>query len=159
MKQREFFLTSEGFLELETELNYLKTDKRKEVLNSLKEARALGDLSENAEYDSAREEQGKLEARIKEVEYILEHSTIIEEEKKFQKKTWSEISDLFLCFVLLHIFAIFGIMIFLLVLWIVIDSIGKVTEDGEILTVTEDALQTEETNEITSKINNENNRK
>lgn len=79
MKQKEFFLTSEGYLELETELNYLKTDKRKEVLNSLKEARALGDLSENAEYDSAREEQGKLEARIKEVEYILEHATIIED--------------------------------------------------------------------------------
>ena len=79
MKQKEFFLTSEGFLELETELNYLKTDKRNEVLNSLKEARALGDLSENAEYDSAREEQGKLEARIKEVEYILEHATIIDD--------------------------------------------------------------------------------
>ena len=79
MKQKEFFLTSEGYLELETELNYLKTDKRKEVLNSLKEARSLGDLSENAEYDSAREEQGKLEARIKEVEYILEHATIIED--------------------------------------------------------------------------------
>ena len=61
------------------DLNYLKTDKRNEVLNSLKEARALGDLSENAEYDSAREEQGKLEARIKEVEYILEHATIIDD--------------------------------------------------------------------------------
>ena len=79
MKQKEFFLTSEGYLELETELNYLKTDKRNEVLNSLKEARALGDLSENAEYDSAREEQGKLEARIKEVEYILEHATSIDD--------------------------------------------------------------------------------
>lgn len=79
MKQKEFFLTSEGYLELETELNYLKTDKRKEVLSTLKEARALGDLSENAEYDSAREEQGKLEARIKEVEYILEHATIIDD--------------------------------------------------------------------------------
>ena len=79
MKQKELFLTSEGYLELETELNYLKTDKRKEVLSSLKEARALGDLSENAEYDSAREEQGKLEARIKEVEYILEHATIIDD--------------------------------------------------------------------------------
>ena len=79
MKQKEFLLTSEGYLELETELNYLKTDKRNEVLNSLKEARALGDLSENAEYDSAREEQGKLEARIKEVEYILEHATIIDD--------------------------------------------------------------------------------
>ena len=79
MKQKEFFLTSEGYLELETELNYLKTDKRNEVLNSSKEARALGDLSENAEYDSAREEQAKLEARIKEVEYILEHATIIDD--------------------------------------------------------------------------------
>ena len=79
MKQKDFFLTSEGYLELETELNYLKTDKRNEVLNTLKEARALGDLSENAEYDSAREEQGKLEARIKEIEYILEHSTIIDD--------------------------------------------------------------------------------
>lgn len=79
MKQKEFFLTSEGYLELETELNYLKTDKKNEVLNSLKEARALGDLSENAEYDSAREEQAKLEARIKEVEYILEHATIIDD--------------------------------------------------------------------------------
>ena len=79
MKQKEFFLTSEGYLELETELNYLKNDKRNEVLNSLKEARALGDLSENAEYDSAREEQAKLEARIKEVEYILEHATIIDD--------------------------------------------------------------------------------
>lgn len=79
MKQKEFFLTSEGYLELETELNLLKTDKRNEVLNALKEARALGDLSENAEYDSARDEQAKLEARIKEVEYILEHATIIDE--------------------------------------------------------------------------------
>lgn len=79
MKQKEFFLTSEGYLELETELNHLKTDKRNEVLNALKEARALGDLSENAEYDSARDEQAKLEARIKEVEHILEHATIIDE--------------------------------------------------------------------------------
>ncbi len=79
MKQKEFFLTSEGYLELETELNYLKTDKRNEVLNALKEARALGDLSENAEYDSARDEQAKLEARIKEVENILEHATIIDD--------------------------------------------------------------------------------
>lgn len=79
MKQKEFFLTSEGYLELETELNYLKTDKRDEVLNTLKEARALGDLSENAEYDAARDEQAKLEARIKEVEYILEHATIIDD--------------------------------------------------------------------------------
>ncbi len=80
MKQKEFFLTSEGYLELETELNYLKTEKREEVLNTLKEARALGDLSENAEYTAAREDQGKLESRIKEIEYILEHASIIEDE-------------------------------------------------------------------------------
>ena len=77
MKQKEFFLTSEGYLELETELNYLKTDKRNEVLNSLKEARALGDLSENAEYDSAREEQGLVESRIAEIEDILMNAELI----------------------------------------------------------------------------------
>ena len=82
MKEKEFFLTSEGYLELETELNNLKTDKREEVLKSLKEARALGDLSENSEYDAARDEQAKLEARIKEVEYILEHATIIEDKNE-----------------------------------------------------------------------------
>ena len=80
MKQKEFLLTSEGYLELETELNYLKTEKREEVLNTLKEARSLGDLSENAEYTAAREDQGKLEARIKEIEHILEHASIIEDE-------------------------------------------------------------------------------
>ena len=79
MKEKEYFLTSEGYLELEEELNHLKTDKRDEVLKSLKEARSLGDLSENAEYDAARDEQAKLEARIKELEYIIEHATIIEE--------------------------------------------------------------------------------
>lgn len=79
MKEKEFFLTSEGYLELETELNSLKTDKREEVLHTLKEARSLGDLSENSEYDAARDEQAKLEARIKELEYILEHATIIED--------------------------------------------------------------------------------
>ena len=81
MKEKEYFLTSEGYLELETELNTLKTEKREEVLKSLKEARALGDLSENSEYDAARDEQAKVEARIKEVEYILEHASIIEEGK------------------------------------------------------------------------------
>ena len=81
MKDKEFFLTSEGYLELETELNELKTNKRNEVLNTLKEARSLGDLSENSEYDAARDEQAKLEARIKEIEYILEHASIIEDSK------------------------------------------------------------------------------
>lgn len=75
---KEIYLTSEGFLKLEEELDNLKKVKRPEIINAIKEARALGDLSENAEYHSARENQGKLEARIKEIEYNLEHAIIIE---------------------------------------------------------------------------------
>lgn len=78
MKKKEIFLTSEGYLELENELDYLKTTKRAEVIKTLKEARALGDLSENSEYDQAREEQANLEKRILEVEYALEHATVID---------------------------------------------------------------------------------
>ena len=78
MKKKEIFLTSEGFLELENELHYLKTTKRNEVIKTLKEARALGDLSENSEYDQAREEQANLEKRIIEVEYALEHAVVID---------------------------------------------------------------------------------
>lgn len=75
---KEIYLTSEGFLKLEEELDHLKKVERPDVINAIKEARALGDLSENAEYSSARERQGKLEARIKEIEYTLEHASIIE---------------------------------------------------------------------------------
>ena len=78
MKNKEIFLTSEGYLELENELHYLKTEKRKEVTQTLKEARALGDLSENSEYEQAREDQANLEKRIIEVEYALEHATVID---------------------------------------------------------------------------------
>ncbi len=82
MKNKEIFLTSEGYLELENELNYLKLEKRPEVMQILKEARAFGDLSENAEYDAARAEQENLEKRIKEIEYSLEHATIIDDKEK-----------------------------------------------------------------------------
>ena len=78
MKKKEIFLTSEGYLELENELHYLKTTKRNEVIKTLKEARALGDLSENSEYEQAREDQANVEKRILEVEYALEHATIID---------------------------------------------------------------------------------
>lgn len=78
MPKKEIYLTSEGYTELENELENLKLVKRPEVMNLLKEARALGDLSENAEYDAARDEQAKVEARIKEIEYSLEHAKIIE---------------------------------------------------------------------------------
>ena len=78
MKKKEIFLTGEGYLELENELNYLRNEKRKEVTQTLKDARALGDLSENSEYDQAREEQANLERRILEIEYTLEHATVID---------------------------------------------------------------------------------
>ena len=81
MKKKEIFLTSEGYLELENELHYLKTEKRAEVTQTLKEARALGDLSENSEYDQAREDQANLEKRIMEIEYSLEHATVIDEKE------------------------------------------------------------------------------
>ncbi len=79
MKKKEVFLTSQGYLDLENELQYLKTVKRQEVTQTLKEARALGDLSENSEYEQAREDQANLEQRIVEIEYTLEHATVIDE--------------------------------------------------------------------------------
>lgn len=76
--EKEIYLTSEGFLKLEEEVDNLKKVERPRVIKAIKEARAQGDLSENAEYSAARDEQGKLEARIKEIEYTLEHAVIIE---------------------------------------------------------------------------------
>ena len=72
------YLTNEGFLEIEEELNHLKEVKRPEVIKALKDARALGDLSENADYDAARNEQAIVEGRILELEKILETAELIE---------------------------------------------------------------------------------
>ena len=72
------YLTNEGFLEIEEELNNLKEVKRPEVIKALKDARALGDLSENADYDAARNEQAKVEGRILELEKLLEVAELIE---------------------------------------------------------------------------------
>ena len=80
--KEEILLTPEGYLVLETELNELKTVVRPRVIKDLKDARAQGDLSENADYDSARDEQAQVEARIKELEYKLEHSVIAESKDK-----------------------------------------------------------------------------
>ena len=74
----KIYLTDQGFLELETELNELKNVKRPAVIKALKEARALGDLSENADYDAARNEQAIVEGRIQELEKIIESAHIIE---------------------------------------------------------------------------------
>ena len=75
------YLTNEGFLEIEEELNHLKEVKRPEVIKALKDARALGDLSENADYDAARDEQAQVEGRIKELEILLEKAELIENKK------------------------------------------------------------------------------
>lgn len=74
---KEVYLTQEGLEKLNIELDELKNVRRPEVINALKEARALGDLSENAEYDAAREEQAKIENRIQELEVMIENAIII----------------------------------------------------------------------------------
>ena len=74
---KEVFLTQTGLDEIKKELDYLKLEKRPEIINALKEARALGDLSENAEYDAARTEQAIVESKILELEAMIENATVI----------------------------------------------------------------------------------
>lgn len=76
-KEKELFLTQEGLDELKKELDELIQVRRPEVINALKDARAQGDLSENAEYDAARTEQAIVESRIKELEAMLERAVVI----------------------------------------------------------------------------------
>lgn len=76
---KEYKISSERLKELGEELNYLKTVREKEVAEQIKEARSFGDLSENSEYDEAKNEQAKLYGRIAEVENILAHAVIIDE--------------------------------------------------------------------------------
>lgn len=73
-------LTKQGLEDLKLELHTLKTVDREENLEALKEARAQGDLSENADYDAARERQAQIEQRIKELESIIKHAEIIKED-------------------------------------------------------------------------------
>lgn len=79
---KEFKLTAARVKELEEELNYLKTTRMQEVVEDIKEARSQGDLSENSEYDEARNEQANLFGRITEIEDILAHAVIIEDENE-----------------------------------------------------------------------------
>ena len=81
MDEKKIYLTEEGLNELKKELDFLKLEKRPEIINALKDARALGDLSENAEYDAAISEQATTEARIKELEKMLENVEIISDVK------------------------------------------------------------------------------
>ena len=71
--------TQQGYQELVDELNYLKFEKREKIKNDIAVARSFGDLSENSEYDEARNEQAKNEARIKELEELLENAVILDE--------------------------------------------------------------------------------
>ncbi len=76
---KEYKLSPARFKELQEELVYLKTVREKEVADQIKEARSFGDLSENSEYDEAKNEQGKLYSRMAEVENILQNCVVIEE--------------------------------------------------------------------------------
>ena len=79
---KEFKITSLRLAELEKELNYLKTTREREIAAMIAEARSYGDLSENSEYDAAKNEQAKLYGRIAEIEDVLSHAVIIEDENE-----------------------------------------------------------------------------
>jgi len=79
MAEKLVLLTAEGKQALEDELNYLKSEKRKEISEKIKVALGFGDLSENSEYDEAKNEQAQVESRIVELEAMLKHASIIDE--------------------------------------------------------------------------------
>ncbi len=78
MDNKQIMLTDEGLLKLEQELENLRTKKRKEVAEKIKVARGFGDLSENSEYDAAKEEQAQVEARIVQLENMLKNAKVID---------------------------------------------------------------------------------
>ena len=81
---KEYKLSPQRLKELQEEMNYLKSVREKEVAELIKEARSFGDLSENSEYDEAKNEQGKLYSRMAELEEILSNYVVIEEEEDDQ---------------------------------------------------------------------------
>lgn len=81
MEEKKNLLTYAGLKALEEELHDLKVVKRKEVAGKIKEAREQGDLSENAEYDAAKDEQRDIEARIEEIEKILKNAEVVVEDE------------------------------------------------------------------------------
>lgn len=91
MKNRNTYeLTREGLKNLETELKILKEEKRPNAIVLLQEAKALGDLSENADYDAARDLQAKVESRIRELERIIDKAKIIEVSATNNKATFGK---------------------------------------------------------------------
>lgn len=81
MEEKKKLLTYAGLKKLEDELQDLKVNRRKEVAGKIKEAREQGDLSENAEYDAAKDEQRDIEARIEEIEKILKNAEVVVEDE------------------------------------------------------------------------------
>ena len=85
MANDNFILTPEGREKLEEELHYLETEKRAEIGERIKVAREFGDISENSEYDDAKNEQGMMEARIAEITHILSEATVVSAPKRSNK--------------------------------------------------------------------------
>ncbi|MFA9377107.1 MAG: transcription elongation factor GreA [Lachnotalea sp.] len=81
MEEKKNLLTYEGLKKLEHEIQELKVNKRKDVAQKIKEAREQGDLSENAEYDAAKDEQRDIETRIEEIEKILKNAEVVVEDE------------------------------------------------------------------------------
>lgn len=81
MEEKDVILTQEGYDNLEKELNFLKTDKRAEIADRIKVALGFGDLSENSEYDEAKNAQAENEVKIAELENKLRHAKIIDEKE------------------------------------------------------------------------------
>ncbi len=81
MQEKKNILTYEGLKKYEDELTHLKVVRRQEVAQKIKEAREQGDLSENAEYDAAKDEQRDIEARIEELEKILKNAEVVDEDE------------------------------------------------------------------------------
>lgn len=89
---KEIYLTEEGLEDLKKELEHLKQVRRPEVINALKDARALGDLSENAEYDAARNEQAEVEGKIAELEAMIEKAVVIKATDKSKVSIGSHVT-------------------------------------------------------------------
>ncbi len=85
MSDNDYILTEEGKKKLEEELHFLETDKRSEIGERIKVAREFGDISENSEYDDAKNEQGMMEARIAEISRILGDATVVAAPKRSSK--------------------------------------------------------------------------
>ncbi|WP_242964902.1 transcription elongation factor GreA [Scatolibacter rhodanostii] len=86
MAEKQYFVTEEGLQALEEELEYLKTVKRKEVAEKIKVALSFGDLSENSEYDEAKNDQAIVEARIADLEIMLKSTVVIDESELTDEK-------------------------------------------------------------------------